>query len=263
MQIRNNACDVGFSLPRSRSSCRRARAAPRTSSFGGRLYHEKADCQFCHGVNGDGRGDPRSPGKASDLHVTKLDREQLVEVIKCGRPGSEMPHFDKYAYEDKTCYGLSAADLGAAVAAATALDQPDQARNRGAGRLHPGYIQRKIGPKLLAADQLEPHGAFKLAFRLLSGLRIDLALAGLSQMPRRERRRRPLVDPLAASLFDENSADRSFALRRRQLLAVPTVSSEPGGEEIAQQISLVALFASRSLTMRMPLAMPSTSNRQK
>ena len=81
-------------------------------SFGSRLFHEKADCQFCHGVNGDGRGDPRSPGKASDLRATKLDREQLVEVIKCGRPGSEMPHFDKYAYEDKSCYGLSAADLG-------------------------------------------------------------------------------------------------------------------------------------------------------
>ena len=23
-----------------------------------------------------------------------------------------MPHFDKYAYEDKGCYGLSAAELG-------------------------------------------------------------------------------------------------------------------------------------------------------
>jgi len=84
-------------------------------SFGNRLFHEKADCQFCHGVNGDGRGDPRSPGKASDLHRTTLDRGQLVEVIKCGRPGSEMPHFDKYAYEEKDCYGLSAADLGAQV----------------------------------------------------------------------------------------------------------------------------------------------------
>ena len=29
-------------------------------SFGDRLYHEKADCQFCHGIDGDGRGDPRS-----------------------------------------------------------------------------------------------------------------------------------------------------------------------------------------------------------
>ncbi len=87
-------------------------ARAQTTSFGDRLFHEKADCQFCHGVNGDGHGDPRSPGKASDLHATKLDREQLVEVIRCGRPGSEMPHFDKYAFEDKSCYGLSAADLG-------------------------------------------------------------------------------------------------------------------------------------------------------
>jgi cytochrome c len=47
-------------------------------SFGDRLYHEKADCQFCHGVDGDGRGDPRSPGQAPDLHATKLDREQLT-----------------------------------------------------------------------------------------------------------------------------------------------------------------------------------------
>jgi mono/diheme cytochrome c family protein len=82
------------------------------TSFGQRLYHEKADCQFCHGVNGDGRGDPRSPGKAPDLHKTRLDREQLIEVITCGRPGSEMPHFDKYAYEDKSCYGKTAAELG-------------------------------------------------------------------------------------------------------------------------------------------------------
>src|SRR5262245_30428267 len=87
-------------------------AAAQDVSFGQRLYQEKADCQFCHGVNGDGRGDPRSPGKASDLHKTRLDREQLIEVIACGRPGREMPHFDKYAYEDKGCYGLSAAELG-------------------------------------------------------------------------------------------------------------------------------------------------------
>ena len=80
-------------------------------SFGDRLYHEKADCQFCHGIDGDGRGDPRSPGKAPDLRATKLDREQLIEVIRCGRPGSQMPHFDKYAYDAKECYGLSAAEL--------------------------------------------------------------------------------------------------------------------------------------------------------
>jgi mono/diheme cytochrome c family protein len=82
-------------------------------SFGDRLYHEKADCQFCHGPDGDGRGDPRSPGQAANLHKTILNRDQLVEVIACGRPGTEMPHFDKYAYEDTNCYGLGGKDLGA------------------------------------------------------------------------------------------------------------------------------------------------------
>jgi mono/diheme cytochrome c family protein len=89
-----------------------APAGAQDMSFGQRLFQEKADCQFCHGVNGDGHGDPRSPGKAPDLHKTRRDREQLIEVIACGRPSSEMPHFDKYAYEDKSCYGLSAAELG-------------------------------------------------------------------------------------------------------------------------------------------------------
>jgi mono/diheme cytochrome c family protein len=81
-------------------------------SLGQRLYRDKADCQFCHGPDGDGHGDPRSPGKASNLHQTALNREQLIEVIACGRPATEMPHFDKYAYEDKGCYGLSAGELG-------------------------------------------------------------------------------------------------------------------------------------------------------
>ena len=43
-------------------------------SFGQRLSRDKADCQFCHGIDGDGRGDPRSPGRAANLHETRLDR---------------------------------------------------------------------------------------------------------------------------------------------------------------------------------------------
>lgn len=82
-------------------------------SFGNRLFHDKADCQFCHGPDGDGRGDPRSPGRAANLRETILTRDQLIEVITCGRPGTEMPHFDKYAYEDTDCYGLKGKDLGA------------------------------------------------------------------------------------------------------------------------------------------------------
>jgi mono/diheme cytochrome c family protein len=81
-------------------------------SFGQRIFQDKADCQFCHGPDGDGRGDPRSTGKAANLHKTSLTREQMIEVISCGRPGTEMPHFDKFAYEDTKCYGLSVADVG-------------------------------------------------------------------------------------------------------------------------------------------------------
>jgi len=96
-------------------------------SFGARLFHDKADCQFCHGINGDGRGDARSPGRAANLHETRLNRDQLIEVIACGRPGTEMPHFDKYAYEDTDCYGLKGKNLGVDCAARPAFDATDQA----------------------------------------------------------------------------------------------------------------------------------------
>jgi mono/diheme cytochrome c family protein len=83
------------------------------TSFGQRVFQDKADCKFCHGPDGDGRGDPRSPGAAADLHKTILTKPQLVEVIACGRPTKEMPHFDKYAYDDDTpCYGMKAKDVG-------------------------------------------------------------------------------------------------------------------------------------------------------
>lgn len=83
-------------------------------SFGQRLFQDKADCKFCHGAEGDGRGDPRSPGAGANLHKTILDKQQLVEVIACGRPATEMPHFDKFAYDDDTpCYGMKSADIGA------------------------------------------------------------------------------------------------------------------------------------------------------
>src|SRR6202521_2499310 len=87
-------------------------ALAQDTSFGQRLFQDKADCQFCHGIDGDGRGDPRSPGQAANLRETHLNRDQLIEVIACGRPGTEMPHFDKYAYDDTNCYGLKGKNLG-------------------------------------------------------------------------------------------------------------------------------------------------------
>ena len=140
--------------------------APRTRRFGQRLYQDKADCQFCHGVNGDGRGDPRSPGKAPDLHKTRLDREQLVEVIACGRPGSEMPHFDKYAYEAKDCYGLSAEEPRQEHTARSALDQPEQTRNR--ARLPTSFSRPSWGSERARADRVLLSDRAAISMRSLS-----------------------------------------------------------------------------------------------
>jgi hypothetical protein len=41
-----------------------------------------------------------------------LDRDRLVTVIRCGIPGTAMPHFDELAYTDRRCYGMAEADLG-------------------------------------------------------------------------------------------------------------------------------------------------------
>jgi len=46
------------------------------------------------------------------LRKTKLNPEQLAEVIKCGRPGTGMPYHDRLSYSDKRCYDMTKTDLG-------------------------------------------------------------------------------------------------------------------------------------------------------
>jgi hypothetical protein len=79
---------------------------------GRRLFQEKADCTYCHGWAGDGAGSGQSPGGAANLRQSKLGRDQLITVIRCGIPGTAMPHFDEDAYTDKRCYGMTEAELG-------------------------------------------------------------------------------------------------------------------------------------------------------
>lgn len=76
------------------------------------LFKGKGGCAFCHGWAGDGAGDPHAPGRAASLRATQLTEDQIREVVQCGRPGTGMPHFDRFAYTDKRCYGSTAADLG-------------------------------------------------------------------------------------------------------------------------------------------------------
>jgi mono/diheme cytochrome c family protein len=82
------------------------------AEYGRRLYLDKAQCSFCHGWAADGAGEPQSNGGAANLRESRMNREQLIEVIMCGRPATPMPHYDEFAYTDKRCYGLTEADLG-------------------------------------------------------------------------------------------------------------------------------------------------------
>lgn len=78
---------------------------------GQKIWHDKAECNFCHGWAGDGLGGFHHPGKAPSLRGTQLTRDQIRMMIQCGRPGTPMPYFDRFAYTDKRCYGMTADDL--------------------------------------------------------------------------------------------------------------------------------------------------------
>ena len=114
---------VGFALTGAVGSGAQAQTASEASiAAGKRIYHQKADCQSCHGWAGDGKKmDFQSPDGAN-LRTSQLDREQLVFVIKCGLPGREMPAFDRRAYTDDRCLGRTRADL-----ARMGLSLPDPA----------------------------------------------------------------------------------------------------------------------------------------
>jgi hypothetical protein len=86
---------------------------PDDIAAGMRLFRQKGNCQACHGWAGDGRKLDAQMPDGSDLRASVLDRETLILLIKCGRPGSGMPAFDKFAYSDGRCYGLKQADLRA------------------------------------------------------------------------------------------------------------------------------------------------------
>lgn len=77
------------------------------------VFRDKVDCASCHGWSGNGvPDDPRQPVGAN-LRATMMTREQLVMIIRCGIPGTGMPYFDRLAYSDGRCYGLTPAQLGA------------------------------------------------------------------------------------------------------------------------------------------------------
>lgn len=84
-------------------------AVAQDAQLGKQIWLNKVNCRECHGWGGHGVGDnPQAPNGAN-LRQTKLTAEQIAEVIRCGRPGTEMPYFDRQSYTDARCYGLTAA----------------------------------------------------------------------------------------------------------------------------------------------------------
>jgi hypothetical protein len=87
--------------------------SPEDLAAGRRLFLQKGNCQACHGWAADGRKLDSQMPDAPNLRERQLDREVVVTTIKCGRPGTGMPAFDRLAYSDGRCYGLKGADLRA------------------------------------------------------------------------------------------------------------------------------------------------------
>ena len=82
----------------------------RAIEYGKEVFKNKAICQFCH--KWDASGDQGYGGNALSLRITQMTREQVAEVIKCGRPATNMPYHDRFSYTDKRCYGMDRAMAG-------------------------------------------------------------------------------------------------------------------------------------------------------
>jgi len=84
---------------------------PQDVADGLRIWRTKGDCQSCHGWAADGRKMDTQMPDGANLRTSRLSRAALITAIKCGRPGRQMPAFDKFAYSDGRCYDMKAADL--------------------------------------------------------------------------------------------------------------------------------------------------------
>jgi mono/diheme cytochrome c family protein len=76
----------------------------------GKAVFKRANCFGCHKWHGNGGGG--YGGDALSLRKTELTREQIIETVGCGRPGTGMPFFTRGAYDSVQCYGMNRQDVG-------------------------------------------------------------------------------------------------------------------------------------------------------
>jgi mono/diheme cytochrome c family protein len=96
----------------------------------GKQVFKSANCVGCHkwhGNGGSGYG-----GDALSLRKTELTREQIIETVNCGRPGTGIPFHLRGAYESQPCYGLTRAQIS------------DSMPPEAAGLLRPGEVEAVV-----------------------------------------------------------------------------------------------------------------------
>jgi mono/diheme cytochrome c family protein len=79
----------------------------------GKAVFRRANCFGCHKWHGNGGGG--YGGDALSLRKTELTRDQIIETVECGRPGTGMPFFTRGAYDSVKCYDMDRHDVGARI----------------------------------------------------------------------------------------------------------------------------------------------------
>jgi len=88
-------------------------AQPADPTDAGKTVFKRANCFGCHKWHGNGGGG--YGGDALSLRKTELTREQIMETVECGRPGTGMPFFTRGAYDNVKCYGMNRQEVGAQI----------------------------------------------------------------------------------------------------------------------------------------------------
>ena len=76
----------------------------------GKAVFKRANCFGCHKWHGNGGGG--YGGDALSLRKTELSREQIIETVSCGRPGTGMPFFARGAYDTVKCFDMNRQEAG-------------------------------------------------------------------------------------------------------------------------------------------------------
>ena len=79
----------------------------------GKAVFRRANCFGCHKWHGNGGGG--YGGDALSLRKTELTKDQIVETVECGRPGTGMPFFLRGAYDTTKCYDMDRKQVGAQI----------------------------------------------------------------------------------------------------------------------------------------------------